>query len=194
MGFKGSESPKNYDDLKKEIARWPRVGMHCAEQQNTEAEGTTSYAGMNSQKQTYTKTGFVRNPDLSHTYKGIDLDIDRLILEGYLVEFKNKDVQQETLKKKGGNTSILYPVNIDEDRDIEVRGTQSKYNQESLNILSELWNDTAGPQNKKDFNWDETILQNELLDEQEYHRYMYRRDMLNTFENEENDNAKKAAG
>ena len=90
----------------------------------------------------YDKTGFVRKFELSHTYKDIDNDIEQLIREGYLIEIKNKSVlfgdKNEKLlavndkgsasdKNKEFETSILYPVNLDADPYIEVRGSVSKY-------------------------------------------------------------------
>lgn len=133
MDLKLPDPPKNYEDLKKEILRWPRVGMQAPDQ---EAGGQGSGSLFSRQAPAYRQTGFRRNPDFNHIYKGIERDVDRLILEGYLVEFKHKDVLHEALRKKGGGiqpgrkepeTTLLYPTNIDANRDVEVRGSLSKY-------------------------------------------------------------------
>lgn len=103
--------------------------------------------------QKYDKTGFLRNFDLSHAYHNIDDDIDRLIQEGYLIELKGKDVVKKEIYEKekrqglGGcskkefETSILYPINMDADPNVEVRGSASVYPQDCLTVLSQLWND-----------------------------------------------------
>jgi len=101
------------------------------------------------QVQIYKTTGFVRYFDLSHTYRGIDQDIDRLINEGYLIEFKHKDVVKIQNKRTGIEPlSLLYPVNVDGEKDIEIRGSTSKYTQESLKILAELWGDDKSDQKR----------------------------------------------
>lgn len=64
MGFY-NDAPENYAQLKKEILNWPRIGMRPPESMK--------------KVQDYDKTGFVRKFELSHTYHGIDQDIDRLI-------------------------------------------------------------------------------------------------------------------
>lgn len=83
----------------------------------------------NKQVQTYKTTGFVRYFDLSHTYRGIDDDIERMINEGYLIELKHKDVLRVQNKRTGVDPiSLLFPVNRDANKDIEIRGSLGKYN------------------------------------------------------------------
>jgi hypothetical protein len=68
---------------------------------------------------------------------------------------------------------------VDVANGIEVRGTHNQeYPQESLNILSQLWND-PDPRKIKDFDWQEIIETKELLDEQEFIHYQYRKDKNN---------------
>lgn len=44
------------------------------------------------------EVGFVRKPDFNHIYEGIDKDIDQLISEGYLIEFKGISNLSEKVK------------------------------------------------------------------------------------------------
>lgn len=88
----------------------------------------------------------MRTHDFNHVYPEIEQDVDRLILEGQLVEFKNNNTLHEIIKKKNLPTNrkenekmstILYPVDLrEETANIEVRGAYGKYPQESLNIIS----------------------------------------------------------
>lgn len=108
MGLKGN--PRNYDELKEEILKWPRIGM------------------VND-----SVTGFVRGPDFSHIYPGIDDDVNRLISEGYLFEISDNNHLHDSIKKKNSTSNrkdekvstLLYPINIDVDKEIEVRGSKS---------------------------------------------------------------------
>ena len=54
------------------------------------------------------------------------------------------------------------------------------YQQESLNILSQLWNDKIGQPRDEDFKWQEIIEneKNKLLDEDELNHYAFRKDRL----------------
>jgi len=142
---------------------------------------------------TYTKSGFVRTHDFNHIYPEIEEDVKRLILEGWLVEFKDNNTLHELIKKQNANTNkkenekmatVLYPVDLREaeNRDIEVRRDQGQFPQESLNILGQLWNDPRGQLRDEEFNWQEIIEKNGLLDEKEYTHYMYRKDKLSNFD------------
>jgi len=66
------------------------------------------------------KSGFVRKYDFSHIYKEVDNDIDELIEEGHLFEFKFDDLCAEIKAKKEldqrgdkpRDPTLLYPVNM----------------------------------------------------------------------------------
>ena len=127
MGLKGKNPPKNYAELKEEILKWSRVGLQKQGDQKT--------------------SGYLRkNPDFNHIYPTIEQDVEKLLDEGYLMEFKDKSICDKISKKNKDNStnnrnneeiaSILYPINLDENKDIEVRGSKSQYPSESLTILS----------------------------------------------------------
>lgn len=174
--------PTNCHELKNEIKKWPRIGM--PNQDNVQ------------------KSGFVRYFDFSHIYPKIDKDVERLINEGYLFEFTDMPNLHDKIKKDPGlqkgkekMPTLLYPVNIPEDlsdNKVELRGSvgaqsQSKYPMESLNIMSQLFNDFEGPQKKiEDFKWEEVIEDKNTkllddMDEEEKNRYWYRKQTKNTF-------------
>lgn len=92
---------------------------------------------------------------------------------------------------------MLFPVNFDQEPDVEVRGTHAiDYNQNSLNVLSELWNSSS----TKKLNCDETglpsadykfpwqkIVEEELLkdmSDEEMNYYNYRKYQLLSAEND----------
>ena len=95
-------------------------------------------------------------------YKDVERDVDRLIKEGYLVEFKNNDHLHQLVKTKNSNrkdghrlNTLLYPAKM-EDTNVEVRGTLGKYDQRSLNLLSKLWNPDKDAQSQlknDEFDW-----------------------------------------
>jgi len=109
MELKSAQAPTNYEELKREIMLWPRVGMH-----KKEADG---------QKQTsFQKTGFVRMHEFNHIYPEIDEDIKRLVHEGYLVEFRDNNTLHKKIQEKNSTVNtkenerkatVLYPVNLD---------------------------------------------------------------------------------
>ena len=105
------------------------------------------------------KSGFLRTHEFNHMYKDVERDVDRLIMEGYLIEFKDNDHLHQLIKNKNAASNrkdgqrmqtILYPVNKD-DTSVEVRGTQSKYDQRSLNLLSKLWNKNTNNNGNDEF-------------------------------------------
>ena len=59
--------------------------------------------------------------------------------------------------------------------------------------MSELFNDPNEQALDEEFNWQEIIENNDLLDEKEQNHYYYRKDKLNNMDNE-NDNANNMAG
>ena len=123
MGFVG-DAPNNYQELKNEVMRWNRVGM-----QNDQGGATYKDSMFFNESHKFKSTGFARYFDHSHTYPGIDQDLDRLINEGYLIEVTHKDVLRVQNKRTGVDpVSVLYPVNRDKDKDIEVIGSLGKYN------------------------------------------------------------------
>lgn len=140
---------------------------------------------------TFTKSGFLRTHEFNHIYKGVEKDVDRLIKEGYLVEFKDNTHLHELIKKKNATSNrredqristIMYPVNMD-DQAVEVRGTHGKYNQGSLTLLSKLWNQHNPLQiQTEEFDWQKIIEDNKdaLLDESEVTQYEFRKDQLNS--------------
>jgi hypothetical protein len=151
MGLIGEKPPRNMEELKEEIKLWPRIDPRS--------------------RQHVKISGFVRNNDFNHIYKGIEEDVNTLIDQGLLIEFKENDLHNDMIKDNQNKwrkendkyASILYSVDISSG--VEPRGTHNlAYPQESLNILSQLWND-PGSKQTKDFNWQEIIENNELLDE-----------------------------
>ena len=102
-------------------------------------------------------TGFQRTKDFDFVYPGIDQDIQKLVVEGHLVEFKLNELHK-SLEKKDKLHSVLYYVNLTpETQSIEVRGAKGYYPIESLNIISKLWNDPRGQLRDEDLNWQEII-------------------------------------
>ena len=77
-----------------------------------------------------------------------------------------------------------------DDKEVEVRGGLGKYDDESLNLLSKLWN-TQTP--NEDFDWKKIIDENkrQLLDESEVTQYDYRMDILKSYNHLEVDNEGK---
>lgn len=79
--------PRCYDELKDEIKKWPRIGMKGSE-------------GIQ-------KSGFLRTFDVSHVYRKnedghgheVDEDIERLIVEGKLIEFKDFNNLHDTIRR-----------------------------------------------------------------------------------------------
>ena len=76
------------------------------------------------------------------------------------------------------------------DNEVETRGlTANKYPQESLNLLSCLWNDKEVQRLGEDFDWQKILEENAakpfgdraLLEEDEYNHYLYRKEKLNQF-------------
>ena len=180
IGLKGPDVPHDYESLKEEIKLWPRLGMGAGQKK-------------------ILKTGFLRTHEFNHMYKDVEKDVDRLIEEGYLIEFKDNDHLHQLIKIKNSNSNrregqristILYPVNMD-DKDVEVRGTHSRQNQESLALLSKLWNKGSSTCfGQEEFDWQKIIEdnKNELLDESEIAQYEFRKDQLNyALEKEEKD-------
>ena len=102
MGFIG-DAPENYHQLKNEILKWPRIGMKAAD---SEMKGGGSNVMFSSALSKYDKTGFVRKFELSHTYPGIDNDIERLVREGYLIELTHKDVLKKEIMDKGASGEL----------------------------------------------------------------------------------------
>uniref|UniRef100_A0A7S3CK39 Uncharacterized protein n=1 Tax=Strombidium rassoulzadegani TaxID=1082188 RepID=A0A7S3CK39_9SPIT len=106
--------------------------------------------------------------------------------EGYLVEFPNAAAHEHIKRdhNRSKQVSILYPVGIDEEPQVEVRGSKSTYKQESLHLLSLIWNDAdfglagGGSKNKKQ-TWMDVIEQNRLLEDDEDHtQFLYRKDLM----------------
>ena len=69
-GLCGARPPRNYKELLEESRKWPRVGKE------TKAALSNNNGGAGSSLQ---KTGFLRKPDFSYIYAGIDDDVDKLI-------------------------------------------------------------------------------------------------------------------
>ena len=78
MGLLGERPPRNMEELKEEIKLWPRINP--------------------SSRQHVKQSGFVRNFDFNHIYKGIEDDVNILIDEGYLIEFKENDLHNDLQK------------------------------------------------------------------------------------------------
>lgn len=146
----------------------------------------------------YFKSGFKKVHEFNNIYRGIDYDIDRMILEGHLIEFKDNNTLHDNIKRENSKQqrktdhreiTIIYPVNMN-DTEVEVRGGQGKYSDESLDLLSKLWN-TQVP--NEDFEWKKIIDDNKhkLLDESEVTQYDYRMDILKSYNNTDVDNEGK---
>lgn len=192
--------PINQMELIQEIKKWPRIGMKGSEK--------------------IQKSGFIRSYDFSHVYPDIDKDIDKLIEDGHLMEFKDFNNLHDSIKRDPAyqtrgerQPTLLYPVDIPNDlsqNKVEVRGTLgeqsfSKYPLESLKMMSQLFNDPDGPQKKiEDFKWEDIIEDKstklfEEMDEAEQNRYMFRKQTRNTFipadyENQQNQAEKRGRG
>ena len=50
------------------------------------------------------EVGFVRRPDFNHIYEGIDKDVEKLIAEGYLIEFKETSDLSEKVRSDLGQS------------------------------------------------------------------------------------------
>ena len=84
-------------------------------------------------------------------------------------------------------------MHLDPDNEVEVRGlAPKKYPQESLHLLSCLWNEQKLGE---DFEWQKILEENAskdfgekpLLDEDEYNHYLYRKERLNQFNQDQED-------
>lgn len=82
--MKGDNIPKNYDELKAEIRRWDRLGMPVVRQ-----DGVIDVGATEKKDHLLERSGFERKHDFDHLYEGIEDDIDRLIDEGHLLEFRD---------------------------------------------------------------------------------------------------------
>lgn len=121
-----------------------------------------------------------------------------MVREGQLIEFKDNNTLHDSIKRENSKQqrktdhreiTIFYPVNTD-DKEVEVRGGLGKYDDESMDLLSKLWN-TQTP--NEDFDWKKIIDDNkrQLLDESEVTQYDYRMDILKSYSNIEVDHEGK---
>ena len=127
---------KNADDLTKEIAHWPRIGSVNPKDQ---ADGR--------QQQNFKDckfSGFVREHYFNHFYDEIDEDVNKKINSGHLIEFKDNclsDAMIEQNKQRKENwapSTVLYKVDKEENPEVEVRGSDSMYDEECINVIAEL--------------------------------------------------------
>jgi hypothetical protein len=105
--------PKNYDDLRKEVQHWPRIGnpvvkTDCKLGAIAENELAVKVKDANLDKQ-----GFVKISDYDYVYPEFANDIERMIIEGHLIEFRDyevgvlhKDIRQEHKERKRGQVEV----------------------------------------------------------------------------------------
>lgn len=109
-GLKG-EIPQNYEELLTEVSRWDRIGMPKVKEDDSKSSHTeTVVKDMNLQK-----SGFVREPDFAFLYPDIDLDIDRLIHEGHLIEFRKAEQLHKDISVDMEKISVKAQKKLDQE-------------------------------------------------------------------------------